>query len=264
MLSMYAKEPSNLEAIDRLFQQMKDKGVELTNVAFGIIMNAYASRNQIKKVETLYTELKKRNILPTEVIFSVLIKSYAKAQKPSKFMHLYEDIKSNYELSEVTLNMLLTACSFSSRIDLAEKIWKDMNENYPKAVHSITYNTMINLYAKNNQILKCIDLIDLMFEKEVPITRKVCDGIFSYLKERDALQQDAAKMERYLENRGDRPLSIPEWKKLCVFLGVVKKYFLINTAALSELIARQRADLSLPGKSNDTSKIEDVPIPLIK
>jgi pentatricopeptide repeat protein len=262
MLNMYAKNPVNLNAIDKLYQDMKDKGIELTSVAYAIMMNAFSLNSD--KVESLYVDLKKRGIIPTEVIFGTLIKAYANAQKPSKYMFLYNDIKDNFSLSDVALNMLLSACSISKRyscylsnnskfyrLDLAEIIWKDMNDKFSESINSTSYTIMINLYANNQQLLKSIELIDSMFERDIPIYGNTFEGILKYLTDRNISTEHTNYLKDYFSRKGEKGITLQEWKKITTFLGAIKKKEIVSRVALGEMITRHRSDPTLAGNTNN-------------
>ena len=96
-----------------------------------------------------------------------------------------------------------------NRFDLAEKFWGDMITKYKIIPAPNSYTTMIELYSRNAEFLKVIELFDFMLAKDVPLYPKSVVTVTGFLAQRDILLSHTLEIRKWVERKDpNSPLTL--------------------------------------------------------
>lgn len=174
----------DLEEVLRLHERMQERGVEATQVTFGILLDACVSRGDLENAAAVFQDMITRGCPMNTVLYTTLIKGLARAGRVDKAMEVYTHmreqssvnpdtilfsvlIKANcdsgriacalqlfetmielgYQPDEIVFNNLLVGCSRDSNLALGKRLLGEMKRLSVQPSHA-TASILIKLYAK--------------------------------------------------------------------------------------------------------------------
>jgi len=175
---------NDLDGALKLQARMQDRGVEPTQVTFGILLDACVNQGDLEKAGAVFQDMITRGCPMNTVLYTTLIKGLARAGRVDKAMEVYEHmveegttkpdtimfsvlIKANcdtgrmeealhlldsmialgYRPDEIVFNNLLVGCGRDSNLRLGHKLLDDMKRLGVQPSHA-TASILIKLYAK--------------------------------------------------------------------------------------------------------------------
>jgi len=213
----------DLDEVFRLRSRMQERGVEPTQVTYGILLDACVSRNDLESAAAVFHEMVTKGCTMNTVLYTTLIKGFARAGRVDKAMEVYTHmreqskvkpdtilfsvlIKSNcddgriecalqlfesmIELGnqpdEIVFNNLLVGCCRDSNVSLGKKLLGEMKRLGVKPSHA-TASILIKLYAKCHMLDGAQYLLENISEElgVEPEARLFAQLVHASLRERD-------------------------------------------------------------------------------
>lgn len=128
-------------------------GVELGKKLMSGVVDMYSKCGNIEYAEKVFGEVTERDT----IIYNVIIAGYAHHGQDVEAIQLFEQmLDKGFEPDEATFVAILSACRHRGLVEIGEKYFNSMSEDYnilPEADH---YACMIDLYGRANQLEKAV------------------------------------------------------------------------------------------------------------
>eukprot|EP00529_Nitzschia_sp_RCC80_P000233 CAMPEP_0113493024 /NCGR_PEP_ID=MMETSP0014_2-20120614/28377_1 /TAXON_ID=2857 /ORGANISM="Nitzschia sp." /LENGTH=865 /DNA_ID=CAMNT_0000386871 /DNA_START=122 /DNA_END=2719 /DNA_ORIENTATION=+ /assembly_acc=CAM_ASM_000159 len=154
-----------------LLKEIKDAGLDRTQVTYGSLMTACERVGDVKKVNRVFELMNDDNMKPNEVIYGAAISCCRKANDPQRALWLLKKmIQEKLLPNTATLNTVLIAQTDSkSKTDSSRvlQLYKLMNSKYVAQngrPNRQTYNILVNFFASTMQPAMAERFIDKMRE----------------------------------------------------------------------------------------------------
>lgn len=140
---------SDLESAAAVFHEMVTRGCPMNTVLYTTLIKGLARAGLVDKAMEVYTHMREQsNVQPDTILFSVLIKSNCDAGRTECALRLFESmIELGCQPDEIVFNNLLVGCSRDGNLDLGLKLRGEMKRLGVQPSHA-TASILIKLYAK--------------------------------------------------------------------------------------------------------------------
>ncbi|OZJ02061.1 hypothetical protein BZG36_04967 [Bifiguratus adelaidae] len=231
LIDLFAERRQSNHAI-RWFRRMLDAGVAPDVVTITSLVKAVSREirgkrmsNVIDKCLAIYQQAKTAGIDADVTLYSMLIQLHADASDFQGSLNLHslmvqEHLKPNIH----TYNALLTACVNADKMDIAEKMFRHMQQEPSNHPNTVTYTIMIEAYAKARQLHRAEEVFDT-FRKACEANDPAVQGAKPTKQTALLLKPDAAILNCLMEayNRyGEVDKVLRIWNETFDELGVVR------------------------------------------
>jgi len=144
MLQMYAKGKDDLQALERVFDEMKSSAA-ISEDAYKLMLSVYSNEKLLDKANKLLEEMQSRGTSASIETLNVLLEGHMK-QGPKRFLDTYREIKQKATPDEATFNTLFKGCAKINRLDLISSFWTEMTDTYNIVPGLATYATAAEAY----------------------------------------------------------------------------------------------------------------------
>lgn len=170
-LSQIAIGTLNAKSLQLIHEMLKDQGIKFKTPIYDFFMRHFAALGQTNLVEGFFNQALQDGIEPTSYMYSHLIKVYSRAKDLNKINHTLKMMQNNgVEAGLVIYTNILQLCVRLKDSKQANDIFQMMKFRSSQTKPDITtYNTMIFLSTKENDIYRALDLYrELLDEKLTP------------------------------------------------------------------------------------------------
>lgn len=141
-------------------------GIEMEKKLISAMVDMYSKCGNIMYARFLF----ERAIVRDSILYNVMIAAYAHHGYQDEAIQLFDEmLEKGFRPDEVTFLALLSACRHSGLVELGEKYFYSMAENYAITPESDHYACVIDLYGRSNQLEKAVE-----FMRKIPIE---CDAV---------------------------------------------------------------------------------------
>lgn len=146
----------------KIFQQMKELGVERTGKSYDAFFKVILRRGRYMMAKRYYNKMLEEGIAPTKHTFNVLLWGFFLCQKTETANRFYEDMKSRGIMPDVvTYNTMINGYHRVKKIEEAEKLFVEMKgRNIAPTV--ISYTTMIKAYVSMGKVDDALRMFEEM------------------------------------------------------------------------------------------------------
>ncbi|XP_021718480.1 pentatricopeptide repeat-containing protein At4g36680, mitochondrial-like [Chenopodium quinoa] len=204
----------------KTLEEMEEKGVEVTAVAFTTIYDAFCKKGMSDEAERIWNEMVNKGCLVDAAAYNVRIGN-AYGGKPEDVMRLIEDMAAaGLKPDAISYNYLSTCYCRNGRMDEAMKLYLELDASgfKPKAA---TFRTLIHYLCKNEEFGKGYDVFKRsVFHNKIPdfATLKVLvEGLVAKNNKKDAKGLIRTVKKKFPPN------VLNAWKKIEVELGLVSQ-----------------------------------------
>ncbi|XP_002971525.2 pentatricopeptide repeat-containing protein At5g02860 [Selaginella moellendorffii] len=134
--------------IDRLFLEIKSRGVALTLRSYNVVICAFTKEGSIDKVEEVIREMIRQELRPDLFSFNALIAAYAMSRKPERGLQVFSNMKAAGVLPDiVTYTTLIQMFSRSAMHKEAIEMFEEMVVNKCQPDFFV-YSLLVSVYGK--------------------------------------------------------------------------------------------------------------------
>jgi len=139
----------DLESAAGIFQDMIARGCPMNTVLYTTLIKGLARAGRVDKAMEVYTHMREQStVRPDTIMFSVLIKANCDAGRMECALRLSESmLELGYQPDEIVFNNLLVGCSRDANLALGRKLLGEMRRLGVQPSHA-TVSILIKLYAK--------------------------------------------------------------------------------------------------------------------
>ena len=112
---------NNLEKGLEVYQDMKNLGIQKSNVTYSILIKIYSNAKQEENALAILDEMLAKGIKPGIIVYTCLIQTCLKAKKLQKAVSLFENVKLTNKPDHVLFNTVINGCLYHHDYDLASK-----------------------------------------------------------------------------------------------------------------------------------------------
>jgi len=125
--------------------------VEPDEVTYSILINAAAEAGEAERAMRLFDQILEKKLTPTDVAYNTVIKAFAKRRELyKKCFEMADRMEANgYKADIITYSTLLHVCARNGDTDQAYKLLDKMRQNKIEP-NEYVYNTMFSVFAKQN------------------------------------------------------------------------------------------------------------------
>ena len=158
----------SIERAESIFIEMKEKGIERSNVTYSILIKLYSNSKQEEKALSLLEELLQNNIKPGLIVYTCLIQTCLKSKKFDKAIELFELMKTQkLNPDHVLYNIIVNGCVYNFHWELACRYTLETFKVNVRMADDIYLNVLSRLCNKNCSLktnLKCEYLTSIIRE----------------------------------------------------------------------------------------------------
>uniref|UniRef100_A0A7S1ULX4 Pentacotripeptide-repeat region of PRORP domain-containing protein n=1 Tax=Grammatophora oceanica TaxID=210454 RepID=A0A7S1ULX4_9STRA len=159
----------------RLFDQMQQLGYHPNPFTVSGVISAFARRKRAEDADRVFRELLENKVLQPSVIwFNSMLNAWAKSDfddAPDPCQKLIEEMNElGVEPTVVTYSSLIHAFGVRGKALEAETVFRDMVEAKKVEPNTISFNTVLNAWAKSDDADapdRCLQLLEEMGESQV-------------------------------------------------------------------------------------------------
>lgn len=138
-------------------------GIEIDEKLISAMVDMYSKCGNIMYARFLF----ERAIVRDSILYNVMIAAYAHHGYEKEAIQIFDEmLERGFRPDEVTFLALLSACRHSGLVEIGEKYFYSMVENYVITPGNDHYACMIDLYGRSNQLEKAVE-----FMRKIPIER---------------------------------------------------------------------------------------------
>ncbi|XP_047310402.1 pentatricopeptide repeat-containing protein At3g16010 [Impatiens glandulifera] len=132
------------ESAFRLFDEMKENGLNPTPKIYTTLVSIYFKTGKIDKALSLVQEMRRSGCPPTVYTYTELIKGMGKARRFEEAYELFvKMLEEGCKPDVVLLNNVINLLGKAGRISEAVKLFEEMEETFGCTPNVVTYNTVI-------------------------------------------------------------------------------------------------------------------------
>ncbi|KAK9287356.1 hypothetical protein L1049_015773 [Liquidambar formosana] len=136
-------------------------GIHLDEKLMSAMVDMYSKCGNITYAENIFQRITHRDL----ILYNVMIAGYAHHGRESEAIHLFEELLERAVRPDaVTFVALLSACRHCGLVEMGEKYFYSMTEDYSVSPETDHYACMIDLYGRANQLEKAV-----AFMRRIPI-----------------------------------------------------------------------------------------------
>lgn len=161
LIDSYGKNDIVQESV-KIFQQMKELGVERTGKSYDALFKVILRRGRFMMAKRYYNKMLEEGIAPTKHTFNILLWGFFLCQKAETANRFYEDMRSRGIMPDVvTYNTMINGFYRLKKIEEAEKFFVEMKgKNIAPTV--ISYTTMIKGYVSMGKVDDALRMFEEM------------------------------------------------------------------------------------------------------
>ncbi|THG02677.1 putative pentatricopeptide repeat-containing protein At3g18840 [Camellia sinensis] len=138
-------------------------GTEMDKKLVSAMVDMYSKCGNINYAQKMF----ERAIFRDTILYNVMIAGYAHHGYENEAIQLFEEmLERGFTPDEVTFLALLSACRHCGLVEIGEKYFHSMTEDYAITPEIDHYACMIDLYGRANQVEKAVG-----FMRRIPIER---------------------------------------------------------------------------------------------
>ncbi|KAL3730667.1 hypothetical protein ACJRO7_027664 [Eucalyptus globulus] len=146
------------------------KGMEMEEKLISATIDMYFKSGSTESTGKIFQKLTERD----SILYNIMISGYANHGHEDQAMELSKEmLERGLKPDEVTFIALLSACRHSGLVEMGEKYFKSMVEDYKIVPEMDRYACMIDLYGRANQLEKAMDLMTKIPRNSDPINRSL-------------------------------------------------------------------------------------------
>ena len=139
----------SIEKASLIYNDMKSKNINRSNVTYSILIKLYSNSRQEEKALSLLEEMFQNKIKPGLIVYTCLIQTCLKSRKFDKAIDLFEQMKGqNLNPDHVLYNIIVNGCLYNSHWDLACKYTLETFNVNVRMADEIYLNVLDKLCAK--------------------------------------------------------------------------------------------------------------------
>jgi len=184
-----------MDECSKMFGLMKERGLEPSQVTYGILLDGYINDGQVDKAADVFDILTKEGCQMNTVLFTTLIKGFARDGKVDDAMRVFRNmisdataapdlitfsilLKANCDVGnlevaigllgrmaefnlrpdEVIFNNLLVGCANKANVELAKRLYADMIASGVRPSNA-TFSILIRLYSQCKLLDEAVALL---------------------------------------------------------------------------------------------------------
>ncbi|KAM7278270.1 hypothetical protein ACFE04_005404 [Oxalis oulophora] len=152
---------SALNSGKQVHAYMFRKGVDLDEKLASAMVDMYSKSGNISYAASIFKSAMNKD----SILYNVMIAGYAHHGYELQAIHLFEKmVEKGLKPDLVTFVAILSACRHGGLVELGEKYFKSMIDDYNIVPEIDHYTCMIDLYGKANQLNKAVE-----FTRNIPI-----------------------------------------------------------------------------------------------
>ncbi|KNA18800.1 hypothetical protein SOVF_067460 [Spinacia oleracea] len=163
LIESYGKNEIVQESV-KIFQQMKELGVERTGKSYDTLFKVILRRGRYMMAKRYYNKMLEEGIAPTKHTFNILLWGFFLCQRAETANRFYEDMISRGIMPDVvTYNTMINGFYRLKKVEEAEKFFVEMKgKNIAPTV--ISYTTMIKGYVLAEKVDDAFRMFEEMKE----------------------------------------------------------------------------------------------------
>ncbi|XP_039173157.1 putative pentatricopeptide repeat-containing protein At3g18840 [Eucalyptus grandis] len=142
------------------------KGMEMEEKLISATIDMYFKSGSTEYAGKIFQKLTGRDL----ILYNIMISGYANHGHEDQAMELYKEmLERGLKPDEVTFIALLSACRHSGLVEMGEKYFKSMVEDYKIVPEMDHYACMIDLYGRANRLEKAMGLMKKIPRNSDPV-----------------------------------------------------------------------------------------------
>ncbi|XP_039173669.1 putative pentatricopeptide repeat-containing protein At3g18840 [Eucalyptus grandis] len=147
------------------------KGMEMEEKLISATIDMYFKSGSTEYAGKISQKLTERDL----ILYNIVISGYANQGHEDQAMKLYKDmLERGLKPDEVAFIALLSACRHSGLVEMGEKYFKSVVEDYKIVPETDHYACTIDVYARANQPEKAMDIM-----KKIPRNSDLLANVFA-------------------------------------------------------------------------------------
>jgi len=169
-----------VEKVEHLLEEMKRDGVEPDQVTYSTLIGVWTETNMNGKLHSVLKEMSERNIAPNTYACNWLLLAWTRTGNlninPISATSETSENNDKSESNEVNSNKIATKSDdISSSLDSVFALMKQ----YSVPFNIVSYNVLMNAYAKNKDVAKVQFLLKHMREQKIGLNAHSCSILLS-------------------------------------------------------------------------------------
>lgn len=152
LLYVYTKNNAMEKVLDT-YKRMS-KSVPVNEYTYGILMNFYSRRKEVRAAESLMTTMESNNIIPSPVCWTVLMQTYFECDRPEDGRRVMDRmLQAGWKPSNVSWSVMINGYIQSDQLDSAESVLTEILERSKQSIsdtqkHHLLKDTKYENYEK--------------------------------------------------------------------------------------------------------------------
>lgn len=162
MIDMYAHK-ENWQSAELLWEMMEQEGIRPNNITYNVFLDAYGKLGDIEKVRRLWSEMIENGVLPNELNYSTMLRTYTKLWREEDARALVEEMRDEkIPVLGKNFDDLIEMYGKLQKFEAAEACFEEMKFTGTPTI--VSYNTMMAIYARNEDVEGVKRLWDELFD----------------------------------------------------------------------------------------------------
>ncbi|ESQ45668.1 hypothetical protein EUTSA_v10010184mg [Eutrema salsugineum] len=143
----------NMEKALSVFSHMEENGCSPNIRTYGSLMNGFAKRGSLEGAVEIWNKMLTHGCSPNVVVYTSMVQALCRHSKFKEAESLIEIMsKENCAPSVTTFNAFIKGLCDAGRLDWAEKVFRQMEQQYGCPPNIVTYNELLDGLSKTNRI----------------------------------------------------------------------------------------------------------------
>jgi len=189
----------NLENAMSLFDQLRQEGLILDEIAFNSLLNGCSKNNKVAYAESVFVAMQELKVRPSNVTCSILVKMYGKAKMLDKAIGVLELMEKEYK-EKPNLHVftcLIQACVQNMQVKRGWDLFHQMQDSGIEP-DGVTFGTLIHGCVYANKFDNAMTLVKRAYcqdgekggdEKIVPLQAEVLNALRCALSRKSRQEQ---------------------------------------------------------------------------
>ncbi|CAJ1330637.1 unnamed protein product [Effrenium voratum] len=145
-----------------LWRETRQKGMQMNTVGYNSVIDSQARAGNMEEVSEILKVMAEEGVKPDSITHSVIVKAYCvRGELESAMATIRSMQECKMEHDAVVYNTCLDACSKQSRLDLVDKLLKDMVA-HDISPTNFTLGILVKTFARAKQLDKVFEIMETL------------------------------------------------------------------------------------------------------
>jgi len=163
LIKGFAVEGRAEEAME-MWRRIRSAGVQLNTVIYNTLIDVAARVGDMAKARELWKGMEEDAVLPDAITNCIFVKGLCMQGDLDEAFKVFRAVLKTGLVADGLYNTVLDACVQHKRMDLADKVLEDMDQNSVVPTH-FTIGILVKMYCRRNELEKAFKVVEELSEK---------------------------------------------------------------------------------------------------